>query len=409
MPMRFWAGLDWGVYHHDLAVTDDAGNPVVQLRVTNDLHGLNAALNALREVRRNRRSIPIAIETGRGLMVAGLRQAGQTVVVLNPTRVANYRNRWSAQPKKSDRQDALLLANILRVDGHVQPVQPQPSVHAQAVQEMARAHRRTVQSATLTSQRLRSLLHSYFPAAVTAWAGYDGGITRREARVILSAAPTPTQAARLTPTKLRALLVGGGRIRLVAAQADRLHALFTTRQLRQPVELEETMGQIALTLLHQLDTHLAIGEQQLAQLQELFDRHPHAEVYRSFPGMGTVLAARMLGELGDDLSRFPDPRSLRSFCAAVPITWASGTATKISHRRKVNPVLATIGYRWAFSALTRSQGVRDLYDHRRGCGDGHAAALRRVYARLLNCLHHCLRHATVYDEDAAFPATADEG
>ncbi|MEK8110394.1 transposase [Micromonospora sp. M12] len=91
--MKYYAGLDWGESHHDVAVIDDDGQLISHLRLTDDADGPAQLLAALAAVRPNRRSIPTGIETGRGLMVAGLRKAGQPVVVLNPTQVANYRSR----------------------------------------------------------------------------------------------------------------------------------------------------------------------------------------------------------------------------------------------------------------------------------------------------------------------------
>ena len=54
--------------------------------------------------------------------------------------------------------------------------------------------------------KLRSHLREYFPAFLAAFAGVRDGITRPEARVILTAAPTPAEAAKLTLAQLRTLL-----------------------------------------------------------------------------------------------------------------------------------------------------------------------------------------------------------
>ena len=43
------------------------------------------------------------------------------------------------------------------------------------------------------------------------------------------------------------------------------------------------------------------------------------------PGLGTVLGARMLGEVGDDRERFTDARGLQAFAGTAPVTRASGT------------------------------------------------------------------------------------
>jgi hypothetical protein len=49
------------------------------------------------------------------------------------------------------------------------------------------------------------------------------------------------------------------------------------------------------------------------------------------------------------------------------------------------------------SAGTQVQGAC------RGTGDGHAAAQRNLFGRLLGCLHRCLTTGQHYDETIAFP------
>ncbi|MEK8110393.1 transposase [Micromonospora sp. M12] len=131
------------------------------------------------------------------------------------------------------------------------------------------------------------------------------------------------------------------------------------------------MGHHATALLTQLDATIASAQALWTHIDAQAEQHPHTAIYRSFPGMGPLLAARLLAELGDDPHRFPTSRNLRAFCAAAPITWASGTSHKVSHRRKANPILAETGHLWAFATLTRSPGTRALYDHRRATGDRH--------------------------------------
>ncbi|MGI5214930.1 IS110 family transposase [Plantactinospora sp. CA-290183] len=404
---RYFAGLDWGESRHDVAVIDNDGTVVAQVRIADTADGLAELLAALRQVQRGHRDIPIGIETGRGLMVAGLRQAGQPVVVLNPTQVARYRERLTAQKKKSDRSDARLLAHILRVDGQSHRPLPACTPKVEAIRELARAHRKSVQDLRHLAGRLRSRLHEYFPAALNAWASQNGGLTRPDARTILAAAPTPARAAELSYARLEELLAAAGRTRLIADEADRLYHLFHQHTLRQAPEIEIAMGHQTSALVAQLDVTSATAARLLAEIERRVDQHPQAAIYRSMPGVGPILAGRLLGELGDDPQRFATARNLRAYCAATPITWASGGSHRHSHRRNANPILAEAGHLWSFAALTRSPGARRLYDQRREAGDRHAAALRRLYAHLLGSLHHCLRHNIIYQEQRAFP-TADD-
>ena len=60
------------------------------------------------------------------------------------------------------------------------------------------------------------------------------------------------------------------------------------------------------------------------QVEAHFGRHPDAEIYCSQPGLGQILAARVLAEFGDDPSRYADARSRKNDAATSPITRQSG-------------------------------------------------------------------------------------
>ena len=113
----------------------------------------------------------------------------------------------------------------------------------------------------------------------------------------------------------------------------------------------------------------------------------------------------MLGEIGDDRSRFRDARGLKSYAGSAPITVASGKSLVVHHRKVKNQRLAAAGYVWVFGALPSPQ-VKQHYDRRRAAGDKHAAAMRNLFNRFLGCLHHCLQTGQLFDPAKAFPSTA---
>jgi Transposase len=88
--------------------------------------------------------IPIAIETLRGVLVAALRATGRPVFAINLMAVARYRERHSVARAKSDHADAVVLANILRVDAHLHRRLPADSELAQAIAVLARAQQDAV-------------------------------------------------------------------------------------------------------------------------------------------------------------------------------------------------------------------------------------------------------------------------
>ncbi len=103
-----------------MAVVDSDARLLGKLRVSDDAAGFQDLLRLLAEHGDTPDDpIPIAIETSRGLMVACLRASGRQVFAINPTAVARYRDRHSVSRKKSDHQDAVVLANILRTDAEL--------------------------------------------------------------------------------------------------------------------------------------------------------------------------------------------------------------------------------------------------------------------------------------------------
>src|SRR5262249_45296135 len=171
---------------------------------------------------------------------------------------------------------------------------------------------------------------------------------------ILSAAPGPAAAARLTTAQLRALLRKAGRRRGIDAEAARLREAFRAPQMRQLPLVEQAMGRQALALLGQLDAAcMAAGDLEQATI-ESFNQHPDAEIITSFPGLGPLTGARVLAETGDDRSRFADAKGLKAYAGAAPITRASGKTRAVVHRRVKNQRLAATGYTWAFATLTAS-------------------------------------------------------
>jgi transposase len=256
--------------------------------------------------------------------------------------------------------------------------------------------------------KLRSHLREYYPAFLRAFAGVRDGIMRPDARVILAAAPTPTLAAKLTSSQLAALLRRAGRQRGIQAEAARLQQVLRGEQTRQPPLVEDAMGTQTLALLRALDATATNADALADATEQAFNQHPDAEIITSFAGLGRLTGARVLAEIGDDRSRFADPRTLKAYAGAAPITRASGKSHVVLHRRIKNQRLATAGYLWAFAALTASPGARAHYDRRRAAGDRHAAALRNLNNRLLGCLHHCLQTGQRYDEPTAFPTAEPE-
>lgn len=402
-----YCGIDWAEAHHDIALVDDTGRQLARRRIPDTAAGLTELLTLLAEHGDcEQQLIPVAIETGRGLLVACLAATGRDVVVINPMAAARYRERTAVTRKKSDAADAFMLANVLRTDRHAHRPLPHDSNLVRAVAVLARAGQDATWQRQQAANQLRSLLREYFPAALAAFQVKHVGLASREARVVLAAAPTPAAAARLTKARLRTLLTKAGRRRNLEKWVERLHTVFHADAMRHPTQVEDAYGHAASAILQRLDAAVTAAEALQAATAEVFAQHPHADILTSFPGVGPLTGARVLAELGDDPDRFADGRALKAYAGAAPVTRASGKSHLVLHRRVKNHRLASAGYNWAFASITHSPGARRHYDRRRTGGDGHAAALRNLYNRFLGQLYYCLHTGQPYNETRAFGSHA---
>jgi transposase len=405
--LNLYCGIDWAEGHHDVALVDQDGTQVAKARISDDAGGYRQLLELLVEHGDSpEQPIPVAIETSRGLLVVALRAGARPVFAVNPLAASRYRERHGVSRKKSDPGDALMLANILRTDAHAHRQLPADTDLAKAIAVLARAQQDAVWNRQQIGNQIRSLLREYHPTALAAFVSKAGGLARPDARAVLSAAPTPTVAARLTLSQLRAALKRGGRVRGVDEEAERLKAVFRSEHAHQPALVEKALGIQLLALLGQFDAACKAADDLEAAVQEHFSQHPQARILLSFPGLGVQLAARVLAEIGDDPGRFADARGLKAYSGSAPITRASGKKHFVGRRFVKNNRLNTVGYLWAFSALRASPGADAHYRRRREHGDWHAAALRHLFNRMVGQLFHCLQTDQPFDEHLAFVPTA---
>jgi len=403
--LSLFCGIDWATEHHDVAVINDDGSVVARGRISNDASGFAALLSLLAEAGDSAADpIPVGIETDRGLLVAALRETGRVIYPINPLAASRYRARYAVSGAKSDATDAVLLANIVRTDPGAHRPLPADTEAAQAIRVLARAQQDAIWARKQVGNQIRDLLKDFYPAALVAFAELsEGGWARRDARTILAAAPTPVQAAKLTPARLRRLLIKAGRRRDLARDVERLREVVTGTYLHQRPAVENAMGIHLTAMLRQFDAACTAADELAEAAIAHFEQHPDAEIITSFPGLGMLAGARVLAEIGDDRSRFADARGLKAFAGSAPITRASGKKTVVLHRHIKNRRLAAVGPIWALGSLRASPGARRHFDARRAAGDWNHQAQRHLFNKFLGQLHHCLQTGQHYDEHRAFP------
>jgi len=393
-----FVGDDWAEDHHDVHVMDPAGNRLAARRLPEGLAGIGRLHELLAEHADEPGQVVVGIETDRGLWVQALLAAGYQVYAINPLAAARYRDRHQVSGAKSDAGDAKVLADLVRTDRHNHRPIAGDSDQAEAIKVLARGHQNLIWARTRQTNTLRSALREYYPAALEAFPDLHD----RDALAVLRRAPSPDQGARLSRSAIRTVLARGGRQRNLDSRAEQIRSVLRRPELTASSPVAAAYAATttaAVGIIAELNRQIADLE---AQLAAHFEQHPDADIYRSLPGLGVVLGARVLGEFGDDPNRYADAKSRKNYAGTSPLTVASGRKRAVLARHVRNRRLYDAIDAWSFAAINTSPGCRAFYDQRRAAGDLHHQALRALGNRLVGILHGCLRHHTHYNEHTAW-------
>ena len=384
-----FAGIDWGGEHHQLCVVDHDGERLLQHRVAHDVAGL-AELD--RHLRRFGARLPIAVERSEGLLVEHLQAVGHAVFPVSPRISARARERYKVAAVKDDRFDAFVLADTLRHEHAHWRVLPLASPLLAEIKALTRDRDRLLETQQATEHQLRMILEAYHPAPVRLFSSVDRQITLS----FVADYPTPAVASRVKTTRMAGFLTRHHYTGRVPAQvlAERMRANLLSAS-PGTVAGKSYSAQSFARLLQLLNTQLADYDDAIAAA---VSEHPDAPIFASFPGVGPVLTAVLLAEIGEDRARFPSAAVLLAESGLAPVTRASGRSRTVRFRYAANTRLREAAMWWAFNSMKESPwaaaAFRQARDER---GQRYHRALRGLSARWMRILWRCWSHGVIYD------------
>jgi transposase len=392
-------GIDWSEDFHVAALAGPDDVTFTLRRVDHNPFALEAFIAQLHALEPEPTLVRVVLETSHGVLVRRLIEAGFTVMPVNPDLVARRRN--SAR-KKDDSEDARIACRMaLDIREGLRPLVPH-SPDAAELQALARDDARLGRDERRLTNRLRADLIAVYPAAVAIAAGEYGRLTFLR---MLERWPSQDQLVPVSDDELLEFAKACGN-RWRKRWAQRVRVALDTEQFVVP---EHLMRAKAGTIRFNAGRLLALHteRQRLARrIEEIFggdeDRAPFpgSEIYLSFPGLGLLLAARVAGEIGQNIEVFAVPAALKAYAGKAPVTRKSGKSEHIiEHRQAHNHALGDAAQTWAFCSLSCSSWARDYYAAQRGRGKSHHGALRALANRWLGILWHCLTTAQHYDEN----------
>jgi transposase len=386
-------GIDWADAEHVYCLMDDASSVLETGTIPHSAEGLDRLTATIRAYAAEPLEVCVALETAHGPLVGTLLDHGFTVYPINPKAVDRHRERFRVAGAKSDLRDAWILATLLRTDRALyRPLRPD-SEAAQELRTLTRDRAELVRTRTMLSNQLTACLKAYFPEFLALFADPD----RPVALAFLQSFPT-RDALRAASVKRLETFLRKHHYPGSAHKAREIHArlsqpvfLIAPVIIRTKARLATTLGQQALTLGEQIEAYDA-------EIQRILKLHPDGELYRSLPGAGDLLAARMVGELGDNRERYPTAAAAQCEAGTAPVTKASGTIRTVRFRRACIHPLREVMWHFAFASLTKCAWANAYYRRARQRGKKHAEAVRMLGNVWLRIIIAMRRYHRLYDE-----------
>jgi transposase len=383
-----FVGIDWGGSFHQVCVLNGTGTVVTRRRIHHTVEGL-AELDEL--VSSLPGPVRVAIERAEGLLVEHLHGLDVAVFCVSPKISSRARERYRLAAAKSDSFDAFVLADTLRHEhAHWRPLRASSALTAQ-LRAVSRDRERVILAQRATESRLRAVLETYHPAPLHLFSSLDRDITL----AFVTEYPTPEQAARVGPARMTAFCHRhgySGRVDpAVLVERMRPHLLAAGAGTAAGKALTARLFASELAMLND---HLRVYDK---TIRELLKTHPDTPVFTSFPGIGPVIAATLIGEMGDDRTRFPSAAALLAESGLAPVTRSSGRSHQVRFRYAANRRMRHAIDWWAFVATREDPWSHAIYEQARERGQSKYRALRGLGGRWTRILWRAWIDNTPYD------------
>lgn len=386
-PTCRFGGVDWATDAHAIAVVDEAGRLVDEFDIEHTAADLAELCRRLDKhgVRR------VAIERPDGPVVDALLAARLEVVVVASRSVKALRERYGTAGNKSDRNDAYVLADCLRTDGHRWRSLEPDSPTTVTLRNHVRARKDLVETRVATANQLRAHLRVAFPGAVALFADIDSPISLR----FLERFPSAGRAAWLSEKRLGAWLRANGYC------GRRSPAELYRRLAKAPAAAGsddgDIRGAVVLAFVEVLKALRAQIDELTARMAEQLDAHPDAAIFTSLPRVGVVRAATLLAEIGDCRARFPDAESLACLAGVAPSTRASGRHRAVTFRWSSDKRLRDALCDFAGDSWRGNAWAEHRYRALRASGKRHPHAERILARSWAQIIWRCWQNHTPYD------------
>lgn len=391
--------IDWADQKHDIALLPAGAERAEHLQLAHGPQDLVQWACGLRQ-RFAGRKIAVAVEQKRGALIHALMAYEFFVFYLvNPGTLANFRKAFKRSGAKSDPLDRdLLLELIQKHRDRLTRWQPD-DVHTRHLDLLVQDRREAVNECTRLGEQLRATLKNYFPAMLD----LAGNVTTVLACKLILKWPNFASLQRAKPQTLRTFFYAHN-FRRPDILEQRLESVQAAAPLCKDVAIIGAGQLKAIRLARAILTLLPAIKQYDKEIARLFETHPDAPIFDSFPGAGPALAPRLLTAFGSQRDRWQHSLELATFSGIAAVIEGSGKRS-VTHWRWACPKFVRQSlHEFAGISIRFCPWAKRFYQTQLNRGKGHHVAVRALAFKWIRILFRCWQDRSTYDPAKYAPA-----
>jgi transposase len=302
------------------------------------------------------------------------------VYMINPILTYHSRMAYSLRNTKTDKVDCLAICRyIMHNHSHLKPYISTLYTTSE-LKSLSRLRLDKLKLISKSKMEFTRLLQITFPEFTKHFKQHSGW-----ALTLFSSYPTPEKIARMHTDTL---------VSIIKIKGDRNNAATLIKSLAK-----DTIGNRSLSnelLINSIIEDIKHFKKQIDRIDKHLDRLMEGfEFLTSIPGIGNVVGAIILGEVGD-IHRFRTPAQLLAFAGLDPTIYESGdfksNKCRISkHGSKYLRTAIFTATRVACVGRTRDNQFRRKYDRKMAEGKHHTSAICNVSKNMINTVFALLK------------------
>jgi transposase len=390
-----FVGIDWADQKHAWALRSSSVPAIVERgEVNHTPEAVDAWASELAQ-RFGGQPIAVGLEQSRGSLLFMLSKYGHLVLFpIHPGTLVNYRKGFRPSGAKSDPSDAdFLLELLVQHRDKLRHFDPD-TTETRTLRFLVEERRKLVNDKTRYSNRLTAYLKMYFPQVLD-WF-FD--VTTEVACSFLERWPTLQQAQRARPQTLRKFFLEHRSARKLGVDS-RLADICRAIPATHDDAVVRSCSAAVAALVRILGTvRAAIGSYD-EQIESLARQHPDFTICNSFPGVGPVLAPRLIAALGTQRDRYASASDLQAYSGIAPVVASSGKQRWVHWRWACPKFLRQTFHEWAARSISHSSWAKAYYERQRAIGKAGNTIIRAIAFKWIRILFRCWKDHRPYSAE----------